>query len=88
MLESVLIKLKTSKFIKTETPTQIFSCEICETTTSDFPNPAYPFSSLFGKFYPLQYKQSTKLVFFFFNVTISFGQMQPYQLCISKKMFL
>ena len=58
MLESLLIKLKASNFTKKETPTQTFSCEIskiCETTASDFPNPAYPFSSLFGKFYPFQY---------------------------------
>ena len=73
VLESLAVKLKASNFIKKETPTQIFSCEICEisentyiqkhllTAAFDFPNPAYPFSSLFGKFYPLQYQQSKKV---------------------------
>ena len=93
MLDSLLIKLKASNFIKKETTTQIFSCEICEifkntyiqkyllTTISDFPNPAYSFSSLFGKFYPFQYQQSTN--WSFFNGAILFDQMQHYQLCIS-----
>ena len=73
VLESPVIKLKASNFIRKETPTQIFSCEICKifkntfiqkhllTTASDFPNPVYPFSSLFGKFYPLQYQQSNRV---------------------------
>ena len=63
MLESLVIKLKASNFIKKETLTQTFSCDICEifkntyfqkyllTTVSDFPNPPYPFSSLLAKFY-------------------------------------
>ena len=70
--ESLVIKLKASNFIKKETPPKIFPCEIHKifnysyiqkhllTTASDFSIPAYPFPSLFGKFYPLQYQQSTK----------------------------
>ena len=58
-MESLLIKLEDINFIKKETPTQIFRCEIFEifkntyiqkyllTTASDSPNPAYPFSSFF-----------------------------------------
>ena len=72
VLESLLIKWGPATSLKKETPTQIFSCKICEifkntyiemdlcTPASDFPNPAYSFSSLLGNFYPLQYQQITK----------------------------
>ena len=87
--ESLLLKLKISNLIKRETPTQIFSCEICKifkntyiqkhlwTTASDFLK-AYPSSSLFGKILSASKSTGYKLGIFV-NVTRLFDQMQPYQ---------
>ena len=77
MLESLLTKLKAGNFIKKESPTQIFPCEICEiceTTTSDFPNPLQILSASIST----GYKVGT-----FLNVTTSFDRTQPYQLRIN-----
>ena len=87
MLKSLVIKLKASNFIKKETSTQIFFCKISEIfkntyiqkyllrTVSDFSNPAYPFSSFFGKYVSISTEYKLGLCF---NGATLIDQMQPY----------